>query len=143
MLQNISLFSAGLTLFTAVALMVHIDLRDAKNGHINHSRALKWKILSCVIPGACFLLSLWQSNTWWLAGLISAGMVGIWFTFLFNGLWGLRVDRDWFYRSTAEGKNLSLFDRIVRPWSRSFYIAICCLVTAGITLLYILKLASW
>jgi hypothetical protein len=139
-LQNISIFTGGLTLLAAVLLMVKIDLRDALNGHINHSRSLKWKILSCAIPGVCFLIPLWNNSTWWMAGLVSLTFTASWFSFLFNGTWGLKVAEDWFYRSTAKGKSKSRFDKLVQSWPKKVYIAVMCLETIGVTVLYIFKL---
>jgi hypothetical protein len=120
--------------------MVHIDLRDARNGHINHSRSLKFKILSAVLPGACFLISLWPTNSWWAAGLIASLMTGLWFAFLFNGIWGLKIADDWFYRSTASGKNLSKFDKLVRSWPKWVYQVVTSTVTGAITTIYIKNL---
>lgn len=139
-LQNILLFAGGITLFAAARIMVHIDLRDARNGHINHSRSLKWKILSSVLPGLLLSRALWNDNPLWLVILLGTLLTGVWFAFLFNGIWGVIIANDLFYRSTAVGKNLSRFDRFVLHWPKLLYAGVCIGIVSLVTLAYILHL---
>lgn len=71
-----------------------------------------------------------------LASGKSAIFTGSWFMFLFNAAWGLKVDKDPFYRSTAIGKNLPRFDRMVLHWPKWVYILFVLAVVTGATIFY-------
>jgi len=112
-------------------------MRDAINGHINHSRTLKHKVYACIIPGCLFFLfHNWPIKNW-LQLLTSIFLTGSWFMFLFNGYWGWKVAKDPFYRSTAVGKNLSRFDRFFMHWPKLLYALFMLALVAGSTWLYI------
>lgn len=137
------IYAAIILLIGAVITCHFHDWKDARNGHTNHSRNLKWKILSCTPAGIFFLINLtgWQSLMEWMTlweSVKSILLTATWFMFLFNELWGIKVSGDPFYRSTAVGKNLSWFDRQVLHWPKGLYILFMgCLVT-GATLIYFL-----
>lgn len=136
-------YAAFILLIAAVVINYFNNLKDARNGHINHTRAWKIKALTC-IPVVALLTINWTGwpVTEWPVALTGFGkatfFTGAWFMFLFNGLWGWKVAKSWWYRSTAVGKNLSWFDRQVLHWPKGLYILfIGCLVT-GATLIYFL-----
>ncbi len=113
---------AILTFIAAVLINYYNNLRDAKNGHINHSRALKIKIASCIIP---VLIVASFSNFRWIWALLTAiFLVGALFVLFFEGIWGIKVANDFFYRSTAVGKNKSETDQWVQFWPKWLYIAV-------------------
>lgn len=120
--EVILLIFAVLSFIGAVMINYYNNLRDAKNGHINHSKALRIKIVSC-LPTIAILASF--SNWKWILALgSSAFLVGMLFMLCFEGAWGMKVANDFFYRSTATGKNKSNTDKWVQKWSRGFYISV-------------------
>ena len=130
-----------------IAAAIYCHKRDWKEnlrtGRVNHSRALKWKILTCILPVILFTIHKtgWPLLINWstvLAGGKSILLTGAWFLFLFNGLWGWRAQHDPFYRSTAIGKNLSRLDRLVLHWPKGLYIFFIVVLLIGATLIYFL-----
>lgn len=130
-----------------IAAVIYCHKRDWKEnkltGRVNHSKALKWKIITSLPAGILLLIYLTgvplllEWITLW-ASVKSILLTGTWFLFLFNSLWGYRAAKDIFYRSTATGKEISRWDRFVLHWPRKLYILfIGCLVT-GATLIYFL-----
>ncbi len=97
-------------------------MRDAKNGHINHSKALRIKIVSC-LPTLAILASF--SNWKWILAICSSTfLVGAFFMLCFEGAWGMKVANDFFYRSTAIGKNKATSDKIVQNLPKWLYITL-------------------
>lgn len=134
---------AAVILLIAAAIYCH--KRDWKEnlrtGRINHSKALKPKILSCIPAIILFTIHKtgWHLVMSWstvLAGGKSILLTATWFLFLFNSLWGWRADRDVFYRSTAVGKNLPRFDKMVLHWPKGLYIFFIVVLVTGATLIY-------
>lgn len=119
-------------LFVGVVICHFHDWRDARNGHINHSRGLKIKSAVSFLSVCLFyyhihtgpFLPIWDQKWQVLWELVkSSWMTGAYFMLLFNSIWGLRVKKDIFYRSTATGKNKSWSDEIMDEWPRRVYIA--------------------
>lgn len=131
---------AIISLIAAVVINYFNNLRDALNGHINHTRAWKIKALTCT-PSVVLFTIYWTGwplewptalNGVWRAVLFS----GTWFMFLFNAAWGIKVSGDPFYRSTAVGKNLPWSDKIFLHWPKWLYILFMCALVTGATLIY-------
>lgn len=72
----------------------------------------------------------------WASGK-SILLTGTWFLFLFNGLWGWRAKKDIFYRSTATGKDISRWDRMVLHWPKGLYISFVILLLIISTFIYV------
>jgi hypothetical protein len=138
------IYAAFILLILAVITCHTRDWNEnRKTGRVNHSKALKVKILLSIPAGVFFTINLsgWPVMWNWfiiLASAKSAIFAGAWFMFLFNGLWGVRADKDWFYRSTAVGSNISKFDRFVLHWPKWLYILFIVALVTGATLFYFL-----
>lgn len=136
------IIAAIISLIAAVIINYFNNLKDARNGHINHTKAWKIKALTCILPVALFTISLTGLRfAGWFTVLASGKSIlfcGAWFMFLFNGLWGWKVAKSWWYRSTAVGKNLSWFDRKVLHWPKGLYILFILALVTGATLIYFL-----
>lgn len=111
-IKEIILLISGVILFIAAVLVCfYHDMKDAKNGHINHSRGLLIKIGACSLSGVCFALS---SNFIWIIALLSSAfMVASFFHLFFEMLWSVKVYSTPFHKSTATGKNKSGTDKDV------------------------------
>lgn len=130
------IYAAFGCLIIGILICYFHDLKDARNGHINHSRGLKIKAGAVSISIILFFLRYnWPIHDWWQLSY-SIGFVGAWFLRLFNGLWGLKVANDFFYRSTAVGKNLSGYDRIVLHWPKILYALFECGLCISSTIIY-------
>lgn len=133
---------AFILLIAAVILNYFNNLKDARNGHINHTRAWKIKAVTCIPSVILFTLSLTSAPflSWstFLASGKSILLSGAWFMVLFNAAWGVKVARDPFYRSTAIGKNLSWSDRLFLHWPKGLYIFFIVALLTGATLIYFL-----
>lgn len=130
-----------------IAAVLYCHKRDWKEnretGRVNHSKALKVKIISAIPAVITFVIYLtgWPLFLEWItlwASVKSILLTGTWFLFLFNSLWGYRAKKDIFYRSTATGKNISRWDRLVLHWPRKLYIAFIVVLVLGATLIYFL-----
>jgi len=130
-----------------IAAVIICHLRDwkenKKTGRVNHSKALKWKVVLSIPAGIFFTIYLtgWPPLFSWNTVLASGKSIvngGAWFLSLFNGIWGWRADKDIFYRSTAVGANISKFDRMVLHWPKGLYILFIVVLVAGATLIYFL-----
>lgn len=137
------IYAAFILLIAAVVINYYNNRRDALNGHINHTKAWKIKALTCILPVILFTLALtgWPVRwDWWvaLAWAKSVILTGAWFLVLFNMLWGWKVARDPFYRSTAVGKNLPWSDEIFLHWPKWLYILFMISLVTGATILYFL-----
>lgn len=127
------IYAAIISLIAGILICYFHDLKDARNGHINHSRGVKIKWIATILSVILFFLyhNYPIKNGWQLVR--SFFLCGAWFLRLFNGLWGLKVANDFFYRSTAIGKNISKYDRMVLHWPKilyaSFEIGLCFLST--------------
>lgn len=134
--------AAIILLLAAVVINYFNNLKDARNGHINHTRAWKIKALSCIFPVVLFTLSLTRAPQFNWSTLLASGksilLTGAWFMFLFNGLWGWKVAKDPFYRSTAVGKNIAWSDKIFLHWPKGLYILFMVALVTGATLIYLL-----
>lgn len=105
----------------AVLINLFNNLKDAKNGHINHSKAWKIKALSCI---PCILSLSSISNFKWLIALtVSAFVVACFFYFFFDMAWSLKVYGEPFHKSTATGKNKANSDKLVSNWPVPIIIA--------------------
>lgn len=136
------IYAAFILLIAAVVINYYNNRRDALNGHINHTRAWKIKALTCIPSVALFTLSLtgWPVKFDWFLAMActkSVFLTGAWFMFLFNGLWGLKVAKYWFYRSTAVGKDLPWSDKIFLHWPKWLYILFMVLLVSGATIFYL------
>lgn len=136
------IITAIISLILAVVINYYNNRRDALNGHINHTKAWKIKALTCFPSVVLFTiyiasapLAVWNTV---LASGKSILLTGAWFMFLFNGLWGWKVAKDWFYRSTAIGKNLPWSDKIFLHWPKWLYILFTLSLVTGATLIYFL-----
>lgn len=133
-----------ISLILAVVLCHERDWKESRaTGRVNHSKALKWKILTCIPAGFFFAITLtgWPVGVSWLTVLAcgkAALLTGAWFLFLFNGYWGYRVSKSWFYRSKAVGKNISRWDKLVLPWPKWLYILFMVVLIGAATILYFL-----
>lgn len=136
------IIAAFISLIAAVIINYFNNLKDARNGHINHTKAWKIKALTCILPVALFTISLTglRFAGWFtvLASGKSIFLTGAWFMFLFNGLWGWKVAKDPFYRSTAVGKNLPWSDRIFLHWPKIVYALFMVALVTVATLTYFL-----
>lgn len=135
------ILTAIISLILAVLINYFNNLKDARNGHINHTRAWKIKAVTCIPAVILFTIhktGLQLSMEWvtlWASGK-SILLTGAWFMFLFNATWGIKVANDPFYRSTAVGKDLPWSDEIFLHWPKWLYILfMLCLVT-GATIIY-------
>lgn len=135
---------AFILLIAAVLICHNRDWKEnKKSGRVNHSKALKWKIILSIPAGILFMINLtgWPPMWNWfttVACVKSAIFGGTWFLFLFNELWGYRAEKTLFYRSTAAGKNISRWDKFVLPWPKWLYILFMVAIVAGATLIYFL-----
>lgn len=137
--------AAVICLIASVIINHFRDLKDAKNGHINHSRAWKWKAIASIPAGVLFSLSItgvpvpivWSSL---LSIPVASFLLMSWFLFLFNALWGIRVANDPFYRSTAVNKNLAWSEKIILHWPKWLYIFVMLGLCAGSLIIYIKQL---
>lgn len=133
-------------IISLIAAVVYCHKRDWKEnrvtGRINHSKALKPKILACIPAVLLFTLHktgwplLMDQATLWGSSK-SVLLTAAWFLFLFNSFWGWRVQRDPFYRSTAVGKNLSRFDQLVLHWPKGLYIFFILALISVATIFYL------
>lgn len=136
------IITAMISLILAVVCCHERDWKESRaTGRVNHSKALKWKILACIPAGFFFTITLtgWPINFNWSTVLASGKSIlltGTWFLFLFNGYWGQRAQRSWFYRSTAVGKNISRWDKFVLPWPKWLYILFMLALVSGATIIY-------
>lgn len=135
------IYIAFILLIAAVAINYFNNLKDARNGHINHTRAWKIKALTCLLPVILFILALtgWPVKWDWslaMACTRSVILTGAWFLFLFNAAWGIKVSGDPFYRSTAVGKNLPWSDRIFLHWPKWLYILFIVALVTEATIFY-------
>lgn len=125
------IITAILFFIGAVLLNDFNNLRDARNGHINHTRALKIKVVSCLPSIVLFALS---SNFRWVIALLSSTfLVGAYFFLFFEMLWSLKVYKVPFHKGTATGKNQSKTDNILEDWPIAAIIALklaLCIVSA-------------
>lgn len=137
------IYAAFILLIVAVVICHRRDWKENKEiGRVNHSKALKWKILFSIPAGILFTINL----TGWPVGVTldtvlacgkSALLTGAWFLFLFNELWGYRAYHTFFARSTAVGKNISRWDRLVLPLPKLLYAFIILALVTGATILYL------
>lgn len=115
----------------AVFLNYFNNLKDAKNGHINHSKSLKIKVVSCLPSIVLFALS---SNFRWIIALLSSTfLVGTYFFLLFELLWSVKVYNTPFHKGTATGKNQGKTDKMLEDWPIAAIIAlklVLCIVSA-------------
>lgn len=115
----------------AVLLNYFNNLKDAKNGHINHSKALNIKIASCIPSIVLFAVS---SNFIWIVALLSSSfLVGAYFFLLFEMLWSVKVYNVPFHKGTATGKNRAKTDKLLEDWPIAAIIAlklVLCIVSA-------------
>jgi len=129
-------------LIVAVAINYYNNRRDALNGHINHTKAWKIKALTCVPSVVLFTISLTSAPFSVLDISLASGksilLTGAWFMFLFNGMWGWKVAKDIFYRSTAVGKNLPWSDKVFLHWPKWLYILFMVALVTVATLFYFL-----
>lgn len=138
------IYAVFILLIAAVVICHTRDWKENKaTGRVNHSKALKWKILTSIPAGISLTINLtgWPPQLNWITLLASGKSIlltGTWFLFLFNGYWGWRAEKDWFYRSTAVGKNISRWDRFVLPWPKWLYILFVLALVTGATLIYFL-----
>jgi hypothetical protein len=137
--------AAIICLFAAVFINYFRDLKDARNGHINHSRAWKWKAIASFPSGVLFALGItgWPVPIKWHSLLsipVSALLLLCWFMFLFNAVWGIKVANDPFYRSSAVGKNLAWSEKLILHWPKWLYIFSMLGICAGSLLLYLKQL---
>jgi hypothetical protein len=137
------IYAAIISLIAAIIINYFNNLKDARNGHINHTRAWKIKALSCISSVILFTLYktgyhlLMEWTTLWASGK-SILLTGAWFMFLFNMAWGLKVANDPFYRSTAVGKNLPWSDKLFLHWPKWLYILFMLVLVSGATIIYFL-----
>lgn len=136
---------AAFILLIAAVIACHIhDWKENKaKGRVNHSKALKWKILSCIPAGILFTTNLtgWPCSMEWMTlweSVKSILLTATWFLFLFNEIWGYRAYHKLFARSTAVGKNISRWDRFVLPWPKLLYVSFVLVLVTGATLIYFL-----
>jgi len=137
------IYAAIILLIAAVIINYFNNRKDALNGHINHTRAWKIKALTCTLPVILFTLSLtgWPVKWNWFLAMActkSVFLTGAWFMFLFNGLWGWKVARSWFYRSSAVGKNLPWSDKLFLHWPKGLYILFIVVLIGAATTFYFL-----
>src|SRR5690348_6491584 len=136
------IYAAFISLFAAVIINLFNNLKNARNGHINHTKAWKIKALSCIPSVILFTINLTSAPQFdWLTVLASGKSIlitGGWFFFLFNAAWGWKVARDPFYRSTAVGKNLSWSDRVFLHWPKGVYVLFMIAMVTGATIIYFL-----
>ncbi len=111
-----------LSFAAAILINYYNNLKDAKNGHINHSKAFKIKALSC-LPAIFLFASI--SNFRWVIALISSSfLVGSYFFLLFEMAWSLKVYNTPFHKGTATGKNRANTDKWLSHWSVAKIIAL-------------------
>lgn len=138
------IYAAIISLILAVVYCHERDWKESRaTGRVNHSKALVWKILACIPAGFFFTITLTGWPFWfsWFTVLASGKSIlltGTWFLFLFNGYWGWRVEKSWFYRSKAVGANISKWDKMVLHWPKGLYILFVLALITGATLIYFL-----
>jgi len=115
------IYVAIILFIAAVVICFYNNLKDAKNGHINHTKNLmRVKVPACT-PSIVFF-ALATEARWIWALFFSSLLVGSWFYLLFEGVWGLKVYNDPFHKSTATGKNRGFGDKVVADFPRWAYI---------------------
>jgi hypothetical protein len=136
------IITAFILLILAVIINYFNNLKDARNGHINHTRSWKIKALTCIPSVVLFTLSLTSAPGFGWLTLLASGksilLTGAWFMLLFNCLWGWKVYKDPFHRSTAVGKSLSWSDRKMLHWPKWLYVLFMVALVTGATLTYFL-----
>lgn len=123
---------AGILCFISAVLLNYFNnIKDAKNGHINHSKALKIKAGSCIPAIICLALA---TNFRWVFALCAASFItGSYFFLLFELLWSVKVYNSPFHKGTSIGKNKGRTDKLLEDWPIPAIIAlklVLCIVSA-------------
>lgn len=138
--QTIYILS-GIALFIAALIgnLIYTHRELLKKSTISHWHDWEIKAASC-LPSFVFLYySLGNVKYEVLRIICPALVLSIWFLVWFDGLYGLRVANDFFYRGTATGENAAKTDRFFRRFP-AFIVAIMKIFACIATLYLYIKM---